>query len=312
MRTMHRSASPTILLIIGSSNSHSRVYHVMDDLLKYEAQVQTILQEGNSPGALPFPNGLESESPEAELWSRVHLSYVTSLNLGGYNTAAAIAQWADIRSGLLMEYVPKKTWSFSQAELKGLEQKLTLGIQSCQYELDVQLSHTNEVVTPLTLFCRALLYCVCKDKELFDEKLLPNEVTWQGFVQNTYSPIWKTEIEFVCTKVTNENLLPMGLHVLSAVIVMHQQFVKLSTNQVTAQKDSLSWLYEPQQLRTISSCCEDAVLTYFDDTYKSRLCEDLDQMLSIEKLSSITQRGFHFVCLLVYIQITLCSALFMQ
>ena len=315
MLTMHWNQPPIISLIMGSSNSHSRVYHVicvMDDLLKYETQVQTVLQEGNPPGVLPFPNGLESESPEAELWSRVHLSYVTSLNLGGYNTAAAIAQWADIRSGLLIEYVPKKTWSFSQAELKGLEQKLTLRIQSCRYcdELDFQLSHGNEVVTPLTLFCRALLYCVCKDKELFDEKLLPNEVTWQGFVHNTYSPIWRAEIEFFCTKVTNENLLPMGLHVLSAVIVMHKLFVKLSTNQVTAQKDCLSWLYEPQQLRTISSCCEDTLSSYFDDTYKSHLCEDLDQTLSIEKLSSITQQGFHLNY--VFVCIALCSALFMQ
>lgn len=293
MQTMDRNSSPIISLIMGSSNSHSRVYHVMDDLLKYETQVQTVLREGNSPELLPFPNGLESESPDAELWSRVHLSYVTSLNLGGYNTAAAIAQWAGIRSGLLTEYVPKKTWSFSQAELTGLEQKLTLRIQSCQHELDFQLSHRNEVVTPLTLFCRALLYCVCKDKELFDEKLLPNEVTWLEFVHNAYSPIWKAEIEFVCTKVTNENLLPMGLHVLSAVTVMQKQFLKLLTNQVTVEKDCLSWLYEPQQLRTISSCCEDAISPYFNDTYKSHLCEDLDRTLSIEKLSSITQQGFH-------------------
>ena len=295
---------------MGSSNSHSRVYHVMNDLLKYETQVQTFRHEGSSPGVLPFPNGLESESPEAELWSRVHLSYVTSLNLGGYNTAAAIAQWADTRTGLLMEYVPKKTWSLSQAELKGLKQKLTWRMQSCQYDLDVQLSSQlsdiNEAVTPLTLFCYALLYCACKDKELFDEKLLPNEVTWPEFVHDTYSPIWRAEIEFVCTKVTNENLLPTGLHVLSTVIVMHKHFVKLSTGN---QKDCFSWLYEPQQLKTISSCCEDTISSYFDNVFISHLCEDLDQMLSNEKLSSFTQKGFHLNYLFIHITY-LCCVLF--
>ena len=291
MRTIHRNALAIISLIMGSSNSHSRAYHVMDDLLEYERQAQTFLQEGSSPGVLPFPNGLESESPEVELWSRVHLSYVTSLNLGGHSTAASIAQWADTRTGLLLEYVPRKTWSLSQAELKGLKQKLTLRItRSCQYELDFQLSD-NELVTPLALFCYALLCCACKDKELFDEKLLPNEVTWPEFVHNTYSPIWRAEIEFVCTKVTNENLLPMALYVLSEVIVMHKHFVRLSTNQVTVQKDCLSWLYEPRQLKTISSCCEDAISSYFDNTSKLHLCEDLNKT-STETVSSVTQKGF--------------------
>ena len=263
----------------------------MDDLLRYEKQVQTLLQESSSPGVLPFPfpSGLKSGSPEAELWSRVHLSYVTSLNSGGHVTAAAIEQWASIRTRSLLQYVPKRTWSLPQAELKGLEQKLTLHMQSCQYEFDYDES---EVVTPLALFSYALLCCACKDKELFDENLVPNEVTWSEFVHKTYSPTWKAGIEFVSTHITNENLLPMALHLLSAVVMTHKHFVKLSPNQVTAQKDCLSWLYEPQQLKTITSCCEDAISSYFDSISKLQLCKDLAQMLSAETVSSVTRQGY--------------------
>jgi len=261
----------------------------MDNLLKYETQVQTFLQEGSSPRVLPFPNGLESESPEAELWSRVQLSYTISLKLGGCSTA--FDQWADAHSGLLLEYVPKKTWLLSQTELKVLKQRLVLQMQSCQY--DDLLNNENEVISPLKLFCYAFLCFACKDKELFDEKLFPADVTWPEFVCRIYSPIWREEIEFVCTKVKNEtDLLPMTLHILSEVSVMHKYFVKLLTNQVPFEKDSLMWLYEPQQLKTISSCCEDAISSYFDNIIKSQLCQDLDQMSSTERTSSITQQGF--------------------
>ena len=264
----------------------------MDDLLRYETQVQALVQESSSSGVFPFPSGLKSGSPEAELWSRVHLGYVTSLNSGGHITAAAIEQWASIRSGSLFQYVPKRTWSLPQAELNGLDQKLTMDMQNCKYEFDFPLNDGDEVVTPLTLFSYALLCCACKDKELFDENLLPNEVTWSEFVHRTYSPTWKAGIEFVCTHITNENLLPMAFHVLSEVVMMHNHFAKLSSNQVTAQKDYLSWLYEPQQLKTIISCCEDAISSYFDTISKLQLCEDLNQMLSTETVSSVTRQGY--------------------
>lgn len=270
----------------------------MDDLLKYETRVQAFLQEGSSPGTLPFPHGLENGSPEAELWSRVHLSYVISLKLGGCSAAAAIDQWAGTRTGLLLEYGPEQTWFLSQTELKALKQKLFMRMQGCQYELELQLSDGDEVVSPLVLFCHAFLYFACKDKELFDEKLLPTEITWPVFVHKTYSPIWRAGIEFVCTKVKNETLLPMALHILAEVSLMHKRLVKLSTNQNTL-KDSLSWLYELQQLKTISSCCEDAISSYFDDTCKLQLCEDLNQMLSTEKISSVTQQGFHILCIFI-------------
>ena len=256
----------------------------MDDLLKYETRVQAFLQEGSACETLPFPSGLNSESPEAELWSRVHLSYVISLELGGCSAAAAIDQWAGTRSGLLSEYVPSKTRSLSQTELRALKQKLTLQMQSYQYE-----KLQDEEITPLKLFCYACLYFACKDKGLFDEKLFPAEVSWLEHVYKTYSPIWREGMEFICAKVTNDNLLPMALNILSEVCLMHKHFVKLSSNQDT-QRDCIPWLYEPQQLKTISSCCEDAISSYFD-TYKLQLGEDLDQMLSAEQISTATQQG---------------------
>lgn len=259
----------------------------MEDLLRYEKQVQTFLHEGNPPGVLPFPNNLESESFESELWSRVHLSYVISLNSGGRGDTAAITQWANTRTAVLMQYVPRKTWFLSQTELEELKQKLILRMQGCQYELDFQL---NGIITPLTLFCKAFLCAVCKDKELFDEKLLPADVTWPEYVTKYYSPIWQEGIEFVCTKITNENLLPTSLHMLSEVSVMFKHFVKLSANQVT--QEDCAWLYGPQQLKKILSCCEDAISSYFNNTCKLQLCEELNQMLSIESVSSVTQQGF--------------------
>lgn len=282
---------------MGSQNSHSRAHHVMENLLKYEEQVKTFLHEGSPPGVLPFPNSLERASPEAELWSRVHLSYAKSLNSGGYSDTAAIDQWVDTRTALLMEYVPRRIWSLSQTKLKELKQKLILQTQSCQYELDFQLSDSNEVITPLTLFCKAFLCSACKDKELFNQKLLPSDVTWPDFVAKYYSPIWREGMDLACTKVTNENLLPTALHVLSEVSIMYKYFVKLSANQ----EDSLSWLHELPQLKTICSCCEDVISSYFDNTCQLQLCQDLDQMLSTERVSSVTQQGFHhcvFVCFL--------------
>lgn len=273
----------------------------MEDLLKYEERVHSFLHEDPPPaaGALPFPNGLESECPEAELWSRVHLSYVKS---GGYGNGAAIEQWAGTRTTLLMEYVPKKTWLLSQAELKELKQKLIVGMQSSRYELSFQLTDINDdiLITPLTLFCQAFVCSTCKVKEIFDDKLLPADVTWSQFLSKHYAPIWKAGIEFVCTKVTDENLLPMALHLLSEVSKMHEHFIKFSANQ-RIQEECLSWLYEPQQLKTISSCCEDVVSSYFDNTCKLQLCEDLNRMLSTEKMPSVTQQGIHnnIMCLLI-------------
>ena len=273
----------------------------MEDLLKYERRVQSFLHEHSSPAAraLPFPNGLENECPEAELWSRVHLSYVKS---AGYSNRAAIDQWADARTTLLMEYVPKKTWLLSQTELKELEQKLILGMQNSRYELSFQLIDINDdIITPLALFCQAFVCSTCKAKEIFDDKLLPADVTWPQFLSKHYEPIWKAGIEFVCTKVTDENLLPAALHLLSEVSKMHEHFIKLSANQCI-QEECLSWLYKPQQLKTISSCCEDAISSYFDNTCKLQLCEDLNQMLSAERMPSVTQQGFHYIvimCLLI-------------
>lgn len=264
----------------------------MDDLLRYETEVQTFLQEDSSAGVLSFPVGLESESPEAQLWSRVHLSYAISLKLSGRSIAPAIEQWAGTRTGLLLEYAPRKTWFLSQAELKELQQKLILRMESCWQCF--QRSDRSEIITPLTLFCCAFICFASKDKELFDENLLPTEVSWSEFVSNTYSPIWTAGIEFVCTKVTNGNLLPTALHILSKVNLIHEHFLKLSTNQVV-QKDYLSWLYEIQQLKTISSCCEDAISSYFDGIVKLQLCEDLNQMLSSDKVSSVTQQGFYYI-----------------
>lgn len=259
----------------------------MDNLLKYETQVQAFLQEGSSPGVLPFSNGVESESPEAELWSRVHLSYVISLKLGG--RSRAIEQWADTRTRLLQEYAPSKTWLLSQAELKVLQQKLSLLMHTCQHGLDFQLSVEDKMVAHLTLFSHVLSCCACKDKELFDEQLLPTDITWPELVRKTYGPMWRAEIEFVCTKATNDKLLPMALHLMSGISVIHKHFAKLSTNQITSDNDCFAWLYELQQLETISSHCEDAILSYFDNSIL-QLGEDLNQ-LSSNKISSTTLQG---------------------
>lgn len=272
----------------------------MERLLEYEKKVQSFLYEDVPPGAgvLPFPNDLESECPEAELWSRVHLSYMKS---GGYSNTAAIDQWADTHTTSLMEYVPKKTWLLSQTELKELKQKLILGMQNNRYELSFQLSDTDDVITPLTLFCQAFLCSTCKVKEIFDDELLPADVSWPQFLSTHYAPIWRTAIEFVCTKVTDENLLPTALHVLAEVSKMHKHFIKLSANQCI-QEECLSWLYELQQLKTISSCCEDAISSYFDNTCKLHLCDDLDQMLSTEGMPSVTQQGFIIIlCLFAFV-----------
>ena len=251
----------------------------MDYLLEFERRLQSDVSLGGGVDPISFTRKLDCECLETDLWSRVTLSYAISLKLGGLNSA--VEQWASTRYWWLYEFTPTVTWHLPQVKLEELENKLSFRAHS---------SHCVEYcddITPLKLFCNALVCSAHADKEMFNEMTFPEDVTWSELVHNTYSPIWNKEMDFVCGKISGTEVI---LHLLATINVVYKCFFNLSTKA----SSELSWLQQQtQQMGIIISRCEDALLSYCVDMFQQNLCDELVKLLSTETISSVQHKGDH-------------------
>ena len=253
----------------------------MDYLLELERRLQSDVSFGGGVDAISFSRELNCDCPEADLWSRVTLNYAISLKLGGLNSA--VEQWASTRYWWLCEFMPSITWNLPQAKLEELENKLSFRAHGCHC-----VDYCNDI-TPLKLFCNALVCSVHADKEMCNEVTFPEDVTWSKLTHNTYSPIWNKEMDFMCSKITGTEAI---LHMLATINVVYKSFFNLSSEALS----ELSWLQQKtQQMGTIISRFEDSLLSYCVDMLQQHLCDEFMKLLSTETISSVQHKGNHVI-----------------
>jgi len=249
----------------------------MDYLLEFERRLQRDISFGSGDDAVSFPRKLDCDCPETELWSRVTLSYAISLKLGGLKSA--VQQWASTRYWWLCEFTPSATWHHPLVKLEELWNQLSLHAHSCHC-----VQYSNDI-TPLKLFCNALICSAHADKEMFSEMTIPEDVSWSDLMHNIYSPIWNKEMSFVCGKISGTEAI---LHLLATINVIYKCF--LNTDLKTSSE--LSWIQQQTKLiNTIISHCEDSLLSYCVDVFQQHLSDELVKLSSNGTISSVQYEG---------------------